>query len=62
MNILRRIIGHETYIRLTSWEYWPFGIVQAPIFIYWLWLSIKARTPFFFSASNPGIQIGRAHV
>ena len=58
MNILRRIIGHDTYIRLTSWEYWPFGIVQAPIFIYWLWLSIKARTPFFFSASNPGILTG----
>jgi len=58
MKIIRRIIGHETYIRLTSWEYWPFGIVQAPIFFYWFWLSIKARNPFFFSASNPGILTG----
>ncbi|MFM8347258.1 MAG: hypothetical protein ACKOAR_04355, partial [Bacteroidota bacterium] len=50
--------GHERYIRLTNWEYWPFGIVQAPVFVYWLWLSVKARSPFFFSASNPGILTG----
>lgn len=46
------------WIRLTSWEYWPFGIVQFPLFFYWVWLSIKARSVFFFSASNPGIYTG----
>lgn len=58
MSIARRILGPERYIRLTSWEYWPFGIVQAPVFLYWMWLSLKARSPFFFSASNPGILTG----
>lgn len=45
-------------IRLTAWEYWPFGIVQFPFFLYWLWLSLRARSLFFFSASNPTIVLG----
>jgi hypothetical protein len=44
------------FIRLRSWEYWPFPIVYAPVFIYWTWLSLKARSFFFFSTSNPSIQ------
>jgi hypothetical protein len=45
-------------IRLTAWEYWPFGIIQFPLFIYWLWLSLRARSMLFFSASNPTIVLG----
>jgi hypothetical protein len=45
-------------IRLTAWEYWPFGIVQFPAFMYWLWLSLRARSLLFFSASNPSIVMG----
>ncbi|MEZ0540316.1 hypothetical protein [Fibrella arboris] len=45
-------------IRLRSWEYWPFGVVYVPVFVYWLWLSLKARSLFFFSASNPSIETG----
>jgi len=45
-------------IKLKSWEYWPFGIVQFPLFIYFFWLSIKARSFLFFSASNPTIPMG----
>lgn len=46
------------WIKLKSWEYWPFGIVQFPAIIYWIWLSIRARSFVFFSASNPGIPMG----
>jgi hypothetical protein len=46
------------FIRLKSWEYWPFGIIQFPVIIYFLWLSLRAKSPFFFSASNPGIVMG----
>lgn len=46
------------FIKVRSWEYWPFGIVHAPLFVYWLWLSAKARSLTFFSASNPGILMG----
>jgi hypothetical protein len=45
-------------IRLKSWEYWPFSVVYIPVFIYWLWLSLKARSFFFFSAANPSIESG----
>lgn len=45
-------------IKLKSWEYWPFGIVQFPVILYYGWLSIRARSFFFFSASNPGIPMG----
>lgn len=58
MGLLSRIRRSNFFIKLGSWEYWPFGILQAPVFPYWLWLSLKARTPVFFSASNPGILMG----
>lgn len=41
-----------------NWEYWPFGILQFPVIIYYVWLSIKARSFLFFTASNPGIPMG----
>ena len=45
-------------IRLFNWEYWPFYIVQFPVVCYYLWLAFKARSFFYFSASNPGIETG----
>jgi hypothetical protein len=58
MSLWEKVRHSNFIIRLTSWEYWPFGIVQLPLFIYWFWLSLKARSIFFFSASNPGIVMG----
>jgi hypothetical protein len=46
------------FIRLRNWEYWPFGIIQLPVIIYWLFLVLKNRSLLFFSASNPGIAMG----
>ncbi|QHT71787.1 hypothetical protein GXP67_36550 [Rhodocytophaga rosea] len=46
------------WTRLINWEYWPFEVVYFPIFFYWLWLSVKARSFFFFSAANPSIESG----
>lgn len=58
MNSRPRLLYTDFFIKLKSWEYWPFGIIQAPLFLYWLWLSLKARSLVFFSASNPGILMG----
>jgi hypothetical protein len=58
MSVWKKAKHSNFIIKLTSWEYWPFGIVQLPLFIYWFWLSLKARSIFFFSASNPGIAMG----
>ncbi len=45
-------------IRLRRWEYWNSKIVYAPLYPYWLWLSIKARSFYFLTAANPHIKNG----
>jgi hypothetical protein len=51
--LLRRI-----YIKTFSWEYWPMWLVYMPAGLYYLYLAIKARSFYFFSASNPSIETG----
>jgi hypothetical protein len=46
------------FVKILNWEYWPFHVVYFPIFFYWLWLSLKARSLFYFSAANPSIETG----
>ncbi|RYY53634.1 MAG: D-alanine--D-alanine ligase [Chitinophagaceae bacterium] len=41
---------------LTHWEYWSFHVVYGPIYLYWFWLSARARSFFFFSQANPSIE------
>lgn len=40
-------------IKLRNWEYWPMHVVYAPMYVYWFYLSAKAKSLFFFSAANP---------
>lgn len=58
MSLLTTIRRSNFIIRLRHWEYWPFGIIQMPAIVYYFWLSIKARSFFFFTASNPSIEMG----
>src|SRR5688572_758134 len=58
MSVLKKITRSNFFIKLRSCEYWPFGIIQFPFFLYWLWLSLRVRSLTFFSASNPGIVMG----
>jgi hypothetical protein len=58
MSFWKEVSRSNFLIKLKSWEYWPFGIVQFPLFIYFGWLALRARSPIFFSASNPGIVMG----
>ena len=44
--------------KLFHWEYWPFQIVYIPIYFLWSFYALKARTIFFFNASNPKIRNG----
>ena len=48
----------RTIIKITNWEYWPFNLVYFPIYFYWAWLSLKSKSFFFFSTSNPTIENG----
>ena len=58
MSFWRSVVRSDFMIRLRSWEYWPFGIVQFPAILYWVWLSLRERSFVFFSGSNPGIPMG----
>lgn len=58
MNIFQRILHHPFFIKLLHWEYWSFDVVYFPIWPVYIWLSIRARSFFFFSASNPTIFNG----
>jgi hypothetical protein len=40
------------------WEYWPFEVVYFPIYFLWAYYAIRARSIFFFNASNPTIKNG----
>ena len=46
------------YIKLFHWEYWPMWLVYFPVSFYYIFLSIKSKSFFFFSASNPNIETG----
>jgi len=58
MPFVEKITRSNFFIKLKSWEYWPFGILQFPAMVYYACLSLRARSFFFFSASNPGIPMG----
>jgi hypothetical protein len=44
--------------KLTNWEYWPFTVLYIPIYFQWAFYALKAKTVFFFNASNPGMKYG----
>jgi hypothetical protein len=58
VNWLQKIKTSPFFIRVFHWEYWPFHVVNAAIYPVWIWYCIKARSFFFFGASNPSIKNG----
>ncbi len=54
--MFKKILYRPFFIKLFNWEYWPFHIVYAPVYLYWIWLAIRSRSFFFFSTSNPSIR------
>lgn len=55
---MKKALQTPFFIRFTHWEYWPFHVVYAFMYPYWLWLCIKAKSFFFFSAANPSVKNG----
>ena len=41
-----------------KWEFWPFWFFYIPVYVKYLWLSLKAGTMTFFTASNPLMEFG----
>ncbi|MNS02592.1 carbamoyl phosphate synthase-like protein [compost metagenome] len=54
MNRRSKLLFHK----ITHWEYWPFQIVYIPIYFLWAFYWLKAKSIFFFNASNPSIKNG----
>ena len=48
----------NTIHKILNWEYWNINVIYFPIYFYWIYLSIKARSLGFFNASNPRIING----
>ncbi|MDO6437946.1 hypothetical protein Q4534_11030 [Cyclobacterium sp. 1_MG-2023] len=44
--------------KLTHWEYWPTWLVYSPVVFYYLLLSARARSFFFFTLTNPHMEMG----
>ncbi|MES2005846.1 MAG: D-alanine--D-alanine ligase [Bacteroidota bacterium] len=55
---MRKILNHPFFIKLFHWEYWSFNIVYGPIYLYWFWLCLRARSFFFINTANPTIKNG----
>lgn len=58
MNSVQRILHRPFFIKLLNWEYWSFTAVYLCIYPVWLLLCLRARSFFFFAASNPTIKNG----
>lgn len=58
MSNLAKFKFRSFYIKTFSWEYWPIWLVYFPVSFYYIYLALKARSFFFFSASNPSIETG----
>lgn len=52
-NNLRKL-----WFKITHWESWHYQIKYIPIAPFWLWYCFKARSFWFFTASNPTITFG----
>jgi len=58
MSDLTKFKFRSFYIKTFSWEYWPIWLVYFPVSFYYIYLALRARSFFFFSASNPSIETG----
>lgn len=48
----------KIWIKIVNWESWHYQIKYIPIAPVWLWYCLKARSFWFFTASNPTITFG----
>ncbi|HET9486871.1 MAG TPA: hypothetical protein VFO54_05530 [Chryseosolibacter sp.] len=48
----------RVWTRLTQWETWDWRIKYIIIFPAWLWFCFRARSFWFFTASNPSLTFG----
>ena len=52
-SVVRRYFMYIFY-----WEFWSMYVFHFPTALYYLWLSLRSRSFFFFSAANPNMWLG----
>ncbi|UXP32998.1 hypothetical protein N6H18_03385 [Reichenbachiella agarivorans] len=57
-SLYAKLNSSVVWAKIFRWEFWPFSVFYFPVLFYWLWSTIRARSIFFFTASNPGIEFG----
>ncbi|MGL1885378.1 MAG: hypothetical protein OCD76_02590 [Reichenbachiella sp.] len=57
-SLYARLHTSVIWAKIFRWEFWPFSVFYFPVLFYWVWISWRARSLFFFTASNPGIEFG----
>jgi hypothetical protein len=48
----------QRWYKFRHWEFWSFNAIYLPIVPYYIFLSAKAKSFFFFNAANPSIKNG----
>lgn len=56
--LLARLKSSVTWAKIFRWEFWPFSVFYFPVMFYWIWMTVRTRSFFFFTASNPSIENG----
>ncbi len=46
------------FYKLWNWEYWSMPFLYAPIYVLWLYYTLKTKHLFFFNAVNPTMRNG----
>lgn len=44
--------------KVFKWEFWPFWFFYVPVYVKYLWYSLRAGSMTFFSAANPAMYLG----
>lgn len=57
-TLYEKLSTSVVWAKIFRWEFWPFSVFYFPVMFYWIWLSLKTRSFFFFTASNPSIEFG----
>lgn len=46
---------NPAFVKITQWEHWPTLAYYIPLFPFFLWRSLKAGHPIFYTIANPAI-------
>lgn len=58
MHTARKLRMPLLLMRIFRYEFWPFWLLHIPAYFYWMVLALRSRSMLYFTAANPGIEMG----